>query len=163
MQCFKQGRAPKQLHSTEVSVPQVLRGSRAPVCSRFKQVSKPSVQTFVAAPQEVRPSEEERQPVPAPQNPGAHNNQLVLTDERAAHKKQPYAWAKQWYPVAVVADMDATKPHAVRMLGGKYVLWCDSKGEWRCQQDRRSVDVGECQLEQYFINVACVTAKKKND
>mmetsp|Transcript_27499 Transcript_27499/g.70868 ORF Transcript_27499/g.70868 Transcript_27499/m.70868 type:complete len:589 (-) Transcript_27499:1498-3264(-) len=133
MQCQNRGKA---LHHPNSSVPQVLRGSRPrQVYSKLKQLGKPSlVQTFVAAPQEVRPSEGETVQAP-PQNQDVHNPAL-LTNERAASKKQPFTWTKQWYPVAVVADTDTSRPHAVRMLGGKYVLWCDSKGEWHCQQDR---------------------------
>ncbi|KAF5840368.1 hypothetical protein DUNSADRAFT_17067 [Dunaliella salina] len=99
--------------------------------SKFKQVGKPSVQTcFVAAPE--RPAEEDK-PVEVAQGV---DNFVSLTDEQYDVKKEPLAWTKQWYPVGVLNDMDTSKPHLVRLVGGKFVLWCDSRGEWHFQQDR---------------------------
>jgi len=44
----------------------------------------------------------------------------------------PY-WKGQWYPVAVSAFTDKTKPNAFTLLGNPIVLWWD--GVWRCVDD----------------------------
>ena len=35
-----------------------------------------------------------------------------------------FQWTKQWYPLAVVAHLDAAKPHSLQLLGRDLVLWC---------------------------------------
>ncbi|GMH40215.1 hypothetical protein BSKO_08119 [Bryopsis sp. KO-2023] len=44
-------------------------------------------------------------------------------------------WTKQWYPLAVVGDLDPSLPHAVRLLGKEIVLWRDGRGDWRAFED----------------------------
>lgn len=48
----------------------------------------------------------------------------------------PFDWSKQWYPVAVVADLDPARPHPNTLLNKKLVLWCDSKGQWQAFRDQ---------------------------
>ena len=31
--------------------------------------------------------------------------------------QESFTWTEQWYPVAVVADLDPGKPHATKLLG----------------------------------------------
>ncbi|KAK9814183.1 hypothetical protein WJX72_001890 [[Myrmecia] bisecta] len=48
---------------------------------------------------------------------------------------QGFDWTKNWYPVSIVHDLDTAKPHAVDLLGGKFVLW-HGGGEWHAALDR---------------------------
>ena len=47
-----------------------------------------------------------------------------------------YDWAKQWYPLAFVEDLDPKVPHAMELLGQRLVLWRDAEQQWRCFQDK---------------------------
>lgn len=47
-----------------------------------------------------------------------------------------YEWAKQWYPLAFVEDLDPKVPHAMELLGQRLVLWRDAQERWRCFQDK---------------------------
>lgn len=47
-----------------------------------------------------------------------------------------FAWERNWYPVAILADVDGSKPIPVTLLGKKLVLWEVSTGEWSCVSDR---------------------------
>ena len=49
---------------------------------------------------------------------------------------QPFNWAKQWYPMAYIQDLDTKVPHPVELLSQRLVLWCDGQGQWRCFQDK---------------------------
>ncbi|KAF6253987.1 hypothetical protein COO60DRAFT_1703552 [Scenedesmus sp. NREL 46B-D3] len=46
-----------------------------------------------------------------------------------------FCWLKHWYPVHVVAMADASRPHAVQLLGKQLVLWRDGQGQWQCMED----------------------------
>jgi len=46
-----------------------------------------------------------------------------------------YSWTRQWYPLAAVDDLDATRPHAAQLLGRRLVLWRDGGGDWRAFED----------------------------
>jgi len=45
-------------------------------------------------------------------------------------------WYKQWYPVAVLRDLDARRPTGVQLLGQELVVWRDGSGAWRAAQDK---------------------------
>ena len=46
-----------------------------------------------------------------------------------------FQWTKQWYPVAVAAFLDSSRPHAIQLLGKDLVLWQDNSGRWHCFED----------------------------
>jgi len=48
---------------------------------------------------------------------------------------QGFSWTRQWYVVGIEEDLDPDVPHPIRVLGGRFVLWRDSKGAWHCQRD----------------------------
>lgn len=48
---------------------------------------------------------------------------------------ESFQWTKQWYPLAVVAYLDPTRPHAMQLLGKNVVLWRDGSEIWRCFED----------------------------
>ncbi|KAK9843752.1 hypothetical protein WJX81_004916 [Elliptochloris bilobata] len=54
-------------------------------------------------------------------------------DEHAPH--HGFNWLKQWYPLAVVADLDPARPHGVQLLGRRLVLWRSGDGVWRATED----------------------------
>ncbi|CAL8468054.1 g7593 [Coccomyxa elongata] len=56
------------------------------------------------------------------------------SSERLGYKE--FAWERNWYPVAISADVDGSKPIPVTLLGKKLVLWEVSEGEWSCVSDR---------------------------
>lgn len=56
--------------------------------------------------------------------------------DTALHGDEPtLQWTKQWYPIAVVDFLDATRPHALQLLGMDLVVWRDGAGKWRCFVD----------------------------
>lgn len=59
----------------------------------------------------------------------------VEPDAGLGSEAQPFQWTKQWYPIAVVDFLDASRPHAMQLLGKDLVVWRDGKGKWRCFAD----------------------------
>jgi phenylpropionate dioxygenase-like ring-hydroxylating dioxygenase large terminal subunit len=47
-----------------------------------------------------------------------------------------FNWTKQWYPVAVIDLIDATKPHPTQLLGVDLVVWRDGDGRWTAFEDK---------------------------
>jgi phenylpropionate dioxygenase-like ring-hydroxylating dioxygenase large terminal subunit len=65
------------------------------------------------------------------QAPLAESHQQAPTGEQ-------YDWKRQWYPLAVVADLDPGRPTALTLLGQPLCIWRDGEGEWRALEDRCS-------------------------
>lgn len=55
---------------------------------------------------------------------------------RQEHKQERFNWEKQWYPVAITADLDPSRPRAITLLGQRLVLWRAKDGAWQCFEDR---------------------------
>ena len=55
---------------------------------------------------------------------------------RQVHKQERFNWEKQWYPVAITADLDPSRPRAITLLGQRLVLWRAKDGAWQCFDDR---------------------------
>lgn len=53
-----------------------------------------------------------------------------------APQEEAFDWARQWYPLAFVEDLDPRRPHAVELLGKRLVLWRDAQKQWRAFEDR---------------------------
>ncbi len=53
-----------------------------------------------------------------------------------AQEEAKFDWAKQWYPVAFVDDLDPLKPHSIELLGKRLVLWRDAEKRWRTFEDK---------------------------
>jgi hypothetical protein len=62
--------------------------------------------------------------------------QALHLNEHAHTPAGPLNWAKQWYPVYLVDDLDPKRPHAVTLLNKKVVLWRDASEAWRVFRDR---------------------------
>ncbi|KAK9812498.1 hypothetical protein WJX73_004515 [Symbiochloris irregularis] len=58
---------------------------------------------------------------------------------QADQSHQEFNWAKQWYPLAGVQDLQADRPNAFTLLGQKLVVWHDRNAAegpaWRCFDD----------------------------
>ena len=59
----------------------------------------------------------------------------VDSEKQTEISEDHFSWRSNWYAVQVVNFMDASRPHAVTVLGRPYVLWRDAQGEWRCFVD----------------------------
>jgi pheophorbide a oxygenase len=64
----------------------------------------------------------------------------------------PFSWTRQWYPLAVAADLDVRKPHAITLLGTPLALFHDG-GAWRaladdCPHRRAPLSQGRVQAEE---------------
>ena len=46
-----------------------------------------------------------------------------------------FDWERQWYPVAVVADLDRQRPHPTKLLNKDLVMWWDGS-QWNAMRDR---------------------------
>ncbi|EIE23397.1 hypothetical protein COCSUDRAFT_47272 [Coccomyxa subellipsoidea C-169] len=54
-----------------------------------------------------------------------------------AEKEGTFVWARQWYPLAFVEDLDPGRPHAMELLGKRLVIWYDSRQQkWTAFEDR---------------------------
>lgn len=65
-------------------------------------------------------------------------------------KGDKFVFSKQWWPVAVLCDLDPSRPNAAELLGERVVLWRDGEGAWQCFQDRcphRLAPLSEGRLE----------------
>ena len=51
-------------------------------------------------------------------------------------EQDKFDWARQWYPVAFVDDLEPTKPHSIELLGKRLVLWRDAEKRWRTFEDK---------------------------
>jgi pheophorbide a oxygenase len=72
----------------------------------------------------------------------------TTTNEDAAGGDKAIDWFKQWYPVAIVSDLDPARPHALTLLGKSLVLWRpngnskgkakgdDAQAKWLAFEDR---------------------------
>ncbi|HEY9804679.1 MAG TPA: Rieske 2Fe-2S domain-containing protein [Leptolyngbyaceae cyanobacterium] len=81
------------------------------------------------------------------QNENSFNNSA---NEELQAASEIFQWTKQWYPVAVVEYLDASRPHAMQLLGKDIVLWRDGFGQWRCFEDfcpHRLVPLSEGRVE----------------
>ncbi|KAK9908986.1 hypothetical protein WJX75_005595 [Coccomyxa subellipsoidea] len=72
----------------------------------------------------------EQEKASQPQDPS------TVTEEDARQAVQPFQWAKHWYPMAFLDNLDPKVPHPVELLSQRLVLWCDGQGQWRCFQDK---------------------------
>lgn len=64
-----------------------------------------------------------------------HSNTLQPAQERTTSSSSSFVWSQYWYPVHVVDQVDPSRPHAIQLLGKQLVLWRDSQGVWRCNED----------------------------
>jgi len=48
---------------------------------------------------------------------------------------ETFNWSKQWYPAAVVHELESKVPNAFQLMGKDLVIWKDNQGTWRCFQD----------------------------
>ena len=53
----------------------------------------------------------------------------------AADEQSSFSWTKQWYPVAIVEDLEVSKPTSVKLFGKSLVLWRDAAEVWQCFAD----------------------------
>ncbi|KAG2490582.1 hypothetical protein HYH03_010976 [Edaphochlamys debaryana] len=89
-------------------------------------------------------------PAPAPEPPAAPAPPPPATQPQPQPAVGSFPWLSQWYPVALVADLDPRRPHATHLLGIPMALWRDSKGAWRAVEDRcphRLAPLSEGRLE----------------
>ncbi|CAI5470281.1 unnamed protein product [Closterium sp. Yama58-4] len=56
--------------------------------------------------------------------------------ELSLAEKERFDWNKAWYAVGVIADMDASRPHALTVVGRPLVLWRDASHTWRAFADQ---------------------------
>lgn len=52
-----------------------------------------------------------------------------------AERLDDFAWERQWYAAAIVADLDPRRPHSLELLGRRLVVWRDAANEWRAFAD----------------------------
>lgn len=67
-------------------------------------------------------------------------------------------WAKAWYPVAILEDLEPRRPTPVEVLGRKFVVWRDVEGEWRCFEDacaHRLAPLSEGRIEEKDGSLMC--------
>ncbi|EIE23405.1 ISP domain-containing protein [Coccomyxa subellipsoidea C-169] len=66
----------------------------------------------------------------------AHCSPIQTSTQEAANGGT-FDWARQWYPLAFVEDLDPGRPHAMELLGKRLVIWYDSRQhKWTAFEDR---------------------------
>eukprot|EP00884_Botryococcus_braunii_P002002 jgi/Botrbrau1/11802/Bobra.0224s0008.2 len=60
---------------------------------------------------------------------------LRETQLEKVNETQDWSWTKQWYPIAVVSDLDPSVPWGTKLLGKDLVLWRDGQGLWQALED----------------------------
>ncbi|CAM9179351.1 unnamed protein product [Discosporangium mesarthrocarpum] len=77
-------------------------------------------------------------------------------------KQHSYDWRRQWYPVAIVRDLEAVdprKPTRIELLGEAYAIWKDVDGEWVAFVDRcphRAAPLSEGRVDQDSGRLMCI-------
>jgi hypothetical protein len=64
------------------------------------------------------------------------SSSATLDFELKAAKKEPLNWYKQWYPLAIIEDLDPRKPHPIKLLDMPIVMWQGPNGKWNAFEDR---------------------------
>eukprot|EP00879_Flechtneria_rotunda_P013512 GHRR01014109.1.p1 GENE.GHRR01014109.1~~GHRR01014109.1.p1 ORF type:complete len:485 (+),score=156.42 GHRR01014109.1:529-1983(+) len=59
-----------------------------------------------------------------------------LQPELAVNNGKPINWFQQWYPLAILQDLDPRRPTATKLLGIPLVVWRDGTKQWRAFEDR---------------------------
>ncbi|KAJ9697728.1 hypothetical protein PVL29_007041 [Vitis rotundifolia] len=69
------------------------------------------------------------------------------------HGEEKFDWFSQWYPVALVCDLDKRKPHSKRVIGLDVVVWWDrNESEWKVFDDacaHRLAPLSEGRIDQW--------------
>lgn len=64
-----------------------------------------------------------------------HGPAAEATSSAGESEQQKFNWNTQWYPVAVVKDLDKDAPTAATILGRPLAIWWD-RSEWRVYADQ---------------------------
>eukprot|EP00798_Chlamydomonas_sp_ICE-L_P005946 gene5946-33522_t len=60
---------------------------------------------------------------------------IDLEDPSLEEPSTPFNWLKNWWPVLLVEHLDKSRPHAVTLIGRRYVACTENKGAWRVFDD----------------------------
>ncbi|CAI5956620.1 unnamed protein product [Closterium sp. NIES-64] len=90
---------------------------------------------------------------PAGELNSGEGNAKTLDDlfDSEVKSRDEFVWEKNWYPVALIEDLDPSRPTAFQLLGRDLVIWRDSQGIWRAHADRcphRLVPLSEGRLDE---------------
>ncbi|CAI5956163.1 unnamed protein product [Closterium sp. NIES-64] len=120
-----------QLGASRLRLPQL--GLRPPVSAR--RPHRPPSRVARAALVAESASSESRDNVTVTGDAEAQLRAASAAEGRA-EEGGTVEWSRAWYAVGVTADMDATRPHAITVVGRPLVLWRDAAGSWRCFLDQ---------------------------
>ncbi|CAI5464949.1 unnamed protein product [Closterium sp. Yama58-4] len=75
---------------------------------------------------------------PAGGRDSGEGNTKTLDDlfDSEVKSRDEFVWEKNWYPVALIEDLDPSRPTSIQLLGRDLVIWRDSQGIWRAHADR---------------------------
>eukprot|EP00903_Cladosiphon_okamuranus_P006404 g6269.t1 len=103
------------------------------------------------------------QGVEAGQPQGVHVSQQQQEQEQENEQKEGFDWTRQWYPVAVMRDLEARdvrQPYPVKLLGEALVVWKDPQdGGWKAFADRcphRWAPLSEGRVDQITGRLQCI-------
>eukprot|EP00752_Nemacystus_decipiens_P001793 g1732.t1 len=95
----------------------------------------------------------------------AQQETFPFTDyaDQEQKEEEGFQWARQWYPVAVMRDLEARdprQPYPVQLLGESLVVWKDPKdGGWKAFADRcphRWAPLSEGRVDQKTGRLQCI-------
>ena len=55
---------------------------------------------------------------------------------QAASEPPAFDWARNWYPVALVGDLETERPNSLQLLGRHIAVWREPSGAWRAVEDK---------------------------
>ena len=58
-----------------------------------------------------------------------------MSASQTMREPETFEWTRQWYPVAVIDDLDPKRPHPIQLLGKSLVIWRDANHHWQCFAD----------------------------
>ncbi|GBG83872.1 hypothetical protein CBR_g37742 [Chara braunii] len=88
-----------------------------------------------------KPSSKVTAPAMATETPAASG--LDEQNADVANEEPSFQWSRHWYGVAVEAQLDRRQPHAITVLGRRFVLWWDRSA----QEQDATIGVGREETE----------------
>ncbi|WOL19357.1 protochlorophyllide-dependent translocon component 52, chloroplastic [Canna indica] len=120
----------------------------------FPSSSSPSLPPFFFPPSTIHKSSSITKSRLQCQFSASASAAVVTESEPAAHgDAEKFDWFAQWYPVALIRDLDKRRPHAKTIMGLDLVVWWDrAEGRWQVFDDscpHRLAPLSEGRIDQW--------------
>ncbi len=69
-------------------------------------------------------------------SPPTHDEHAIEPDAVLAPDEPAFDWGRNWWPIAIVGDLDEDRPNALQLLGRDIAVWKDAEGTWHAVHDQ---------------------------